>query len=196
MAQKSSDLEVVREAILKAIRLGADTYQPLNADFERARTSWRQDRSQFWTRTSVRCLFAVVEAILFQFRKMAEHVSQVTGVTFEPEEVAILTEQRINAQGQIVPKFLRFPDAVKESFRLFGKAAQKPVNVDYGAKGFQDLCTAYEVRSRLAHPKGPFDVQIADTDIRTADSGISWFNQAHRQVLIQCGASISDFPSR
>jgi len=114
----------------------------------------------------------------------------LSGIQFESKEVEILTEKRTVKQNGIQtvrPKYLALPDSVKESFRLFAKAAGLTVNVDY-RNGFLDLCGTFDVRNRLMHPKQPFDVQITSEDINTADRGIIWFDKTCASVIDQCNA--------
>ena len=45
---------------------------------------WRLDEtSQFWSRTTIRCLCAAIEATLFSFRKMAEQMAPLSGFNFQ-----------------------------------------------------------------------------------------------------------------
>ncbi|MEI9960658.1 MAG: hypothetical protein WDM76_05865 [Limisphaerales bacterium] len=109
----------------------------------------------------------------------------LSGIQFDLKEVEILTEKRIVKQNGIQttrPKYLSFPDSVKESFRLFAKAAGTITTVDYG-NNFSDLCKTFEVRNRLMHPKQPFDVQISSEDINTADREIIWFDKTRPRAF-------------
>jgi hypothetical protein len=158
------------------------------SDHEFAITQWRRDRaSQFWSRTAIRCLCASIEATLFGFRKMAEQMGSLAGIRFDPEEVEILSETQLR-NGVQKPKWLPLADSVKESFRLFGKAAGCPLVVNYSERGFSDLCETFKVRNRLMHPKSTFDVQVSARDIDTADRAIIWLNNSVNGVLDQCRA--------
>jgi len=144
------------EELRKLIRLSTLTALPLHADFNYAASQWRADpQSQFWARTSIRCLCAAIEAGLFTFRKMAEKMAVVNNVKFDKKETEILTEQRaVRSKGieKACPKFLPLRESVVQSFRLFAKAAGIRFVVDIG-QGYQALCATFEVRNRLMHPK-------------------------------------------
>lgn len=188
-------LEKQHAELQRLINRSSLTIDPLVSDFSHAVGQWRQDRtSQFWSRTAIRCLCAAVEARLFTFRKMAEEMALVSGVQFNREEVEILTEQKasIGPKGILTtrPGFIPFPDSVKESFRLFGKAVGATITIDYGVAGFSMLCKTFEVRNRLMHPKQPFDVQVSTQDVDTADHGIGWFSDAYGKVMEECHAHI------
>jgi hypothetical protein len=190
---ESEELMVKAEQLRKLVSLSGLNYHPLHSDLAFASKQWRLDRSsQFWSRTVIRCLCAAVEATLFSFRKMAEQMSTLKNIQFTAEEIEILSEKRIVEKNGIQttrPKYLPFPDASKESFRLFGKAVGATVTIDYDA-GFTDLCATFEVRNRLMHPKKPFDVEVNANDINTAERGIHWFNKAYTGVIHQCQTHI------
>lgn len=188
---EAADLFDKKTELLKLVRFSGLTYLPLHSDVAFAIKQWRSDSSsQFWCRTSIRCICAAVEAKLFSFRKMAEKMIILTRVKFDPKEIEILTEKRIIEQNGVQitkPKYLAFPDSVKESFRLFAKAAEATVTVDFG-DNFLDLCKTFEVRNRLMHPKQPFDVEVTSENINTANRGIIWLDETCTSVTDQCHA--------
>jgi hypothetical protein len=171
------DLKKREAELRKLIRYSSLTTAPLESDWKETIKRWQQDRtSQFWSRVAVRCLCAAIEARLFTFRKMAEQMAPLGEVRFESEEIEILTEQRIvviNGVQTIKPKWLPFPTSLKESFRLFAKATGATIKTDYGVVGFEALCSTFDLRNRLMHPKKPFDVQVDAQDIETAEQGIA-----------------------
>jgi len=179
------------ETLQKLVSRCGFTYQPLQSDLTYAIKQWQQDKgSQFWSRTAIRCLCAVIEACLFGFRKMAEEMASVSKVQFEPEEAEILAGVRIK-NGIQRPKWLSPTDSVKESFRLFGKSVGCTVAVDYGDAGFAALAEVFKIRNRLMHPKMPFDVEVRESDLQTADKAIKWFNGAFVGVIDQSNAHVA-----
>jgi hypothetical protein len=188
-----------RDARLKKLaNISSLTCQPLEADLIHARTNWYNDKrnEQFWGRSVLRCLCATIEARLFTFRTMALELSGLSKVQFDPKEIEILTEQRIkvNVAGvkTVRPKFLPISDSVKESFRLFGKSLGATITIDYSIQGYRDFCEVFEIRNRLMHPKGPFDVGIDVDDIAVADRGVDWFNRAFTELFEQCKKHMHD----
>ena len=166
--------------------------EPLDSDYNRAIEHWRKDTSsQFWSRTVIRCLCADIEARLFVLRKMAEKLATASGVKFGADELEILSEQRIVTKKGVQNtkrKWLPLPDSVKESFRLFAKGMGAPLAIDYGLKGYSDLCNLFETRNRLMHPKTTFDVAVNPQNVETANQGIHWFNETCAEVFRQCTA--------
>jgi hypothetical protein len=178
------------QALLKLVKRASMTMRPLEADWKETIIQWQKDKnSQFWSRMAIRCLCAAIEARLFAFRKMAEQMAPLSNIQFEIGESETLAEERIVCQQGVPakrPKFLPFPDAVKESFRLFAKAVGITADVDYGGVGYEALRKTFEVRNRLMHPKTPFDVEVNQMDIATADQGVLWFNVTYVKVIDSC----------
>jgi hypothetical protein len=127
---------------------------------------------------------------------MAERMATVSGVQFDKDELEILIEQRTvkgpNGVQVVRPKFLPFPESVKETFRLFAKSVGATLKIDYGVQGFSKLCDTFSIRNRLMHPKQPFDVQVDAKNIDTANEGIAWFNQTHHEVIDQCHSHLAN----
>jgi hypothetical protein len=190
MDNLDSQEELTKKALelAKLVRQCGMTNAPLAADLNFAIQQWQSDRqSQFWSRTSIRCLCASVEAVLFGFRKMAEQMAPLSRIQFDSREVEILSEIQVR-DGVERPKWLPFVDSVKESFRLFGKSVKCPIAIDYGDSGFADLCGTFKVRNRLMHPKGPFDVQVTVEELSRADRAVAWFNRTFVSVIDGCRA--------
>jgi hypothetical protein len=192
--EESERLQKKDRELRKLINLQALTVKPLHADFDRAAQEWNLDRtSQFWGRTSIRCLCATIDATLFTFRKMAEQLAVVSNIQFDPKEAEILAEKRLvkeNGVERTRPKFLPLQDSVKESFRLFGKAIGVPVKIQFD-DGYDSLCATFDLRNRLMHPKNVFDVEVRESDLQVADKAIHWFNKTYLDVIHQCQAELS-----
>jgi hypothetical protein len=178
----------------KLIKHSLLTTGPLESDWKEVLKRWQQEKkSQFWSRIAIRCLCAAIEARLFVFRRMAEQMAPLAGVQFEAEEMEILSGERLVIKDGVQtkrPKWLPFPDSLKESFRLFAKASGAIVKIDFGTVGFGSLCSTFDVRNRLMHPKKPFDVEVNARDIDTAEQGIDWFNKTYTDLIDQCQAHL------
>jgi hypothetical protein len=193
MKAEISTLLKREQELRRLIKLSALTIRPLHADFDYAVSQWRaSNKSQFWARTSIRCMCAVIEAALFTLRKMAEQLALINKVQFDQKEAELLAEKRIakeNGAEKVRPLFLPLRDSVRQSYRLFGKALGVQIAVDYG-KGYQALCATFEVRNRLMHPKDPFSVEVRDSDLQTANTAIAWFNKTQMDVVNQSKSQI------
>jgi len=176
-SQSENELRCLINKLQREIRLIGLTLAPLRSDLKFAIERWQaEQKSQFWARTVIRCMCALTEATLFSMRGMAHSATLLTGEKLESEELEILTEKRIISVKGVAttrPKFLPFPDAVKETFRLFAKSSGVVAQVEY-TNGFEDLCATFQLRNRLMHPKSTFDLQVSDADISAAERGIHW----------------------
>jgi hypothetical protein len=170
------------------------TLAPLESDARETFNQWRQDKqSQFWARAAIRCLCAVVEAKLFNVRRLAEKIAAATRVQFNQEEIDVLTEQKANVDSNgnqtLKPYWLPFRDSVKESIRLYVKASGLIIKIDYGVVGYDALCETFKRRDRLMHPKNPDDVQVSEKDMDTAYKGFKWLNTTVTSIADQVDAN-------
>jgi hypothetical protein len=182
--QTNADLIQAAIGIRKLIRHMGLTMEPLERDVNFAGVQLLNDENtgkehqQFWRRMVIRCLLAATEALLWNMKHIAPKVAYVSRVQLAPEEIKI-TER----------KFLRFPDNVKTTFLLFGKVHGVTVGPIYD-QDFDALCKTYELRNRLMHPKTPFDPNVSDPDIATAQQGLKWFLREYHELMHRCSQAV------
>jgi hypothetical protein len=182
--QTNADLIKAAVEIKKLVRHMALTMEPLEHDVHFAGVQLLNDEKagknhqQFWRRTVIRCLLAATEALLWNMKHIAPKVAYVSRVQLTPEEIKISET-----------KFLRFPDNVKATFLLFGKVHGVTVKTNFDQQ-FDALCKTYSLRNRLMHPKTPFDPNVSDLDISTAQQGVKWFLREYRELMHQCSQSV------
>jgi hypothetical protein len=182
------------EEISKMQRHMGLTVDPLYADLNFAFEQWLKDKgNQFWRRTLIRCLLAVLEALLWNMKNMIPKVSAISGVQLTADELAIATEVRVtvkNGKTEERKKFLPFPDNLKATFALYAKIHKATYSLN-GSKDFDALCKTYDLRSRLMHPKRPFDPQVSDDDIRRSQDGMKWLMNEYATLIAACSAGIA-----
>jgi hypothetical protein len=163
------------EEVRKLVRSMQLTVLPLNADLMMAGGQWQKDRpNQFWRRTVIRCLLALLEASLWNMKNTAPKIAVISEVKLSPKELEF-------AEDRIRP-FPKFRKNLTDTFELFAKVhmIQHSVNPD---KNFEALCTTYELRNRLMHPKRPFDLDVSDQKIDDAMRGAMWFRQEFDKLM-------------
>jgi hypothetical protein len=174
----------------KLVRQMALTVAPLQADLHFADNQLAREKgSQFWRRTVIRCLLAVIESVLWNMKHVTPKAAAISHVPLTNDELEVLNEERtVTANGKIERrrKFLPFRENVKVCFSLFGKVHGVTV-VFTGCHGFEAFCATYEIRSRLMHPKKPFNPEVSDKDIATALQGMGWFMSEYQLLLQKCG---------
>ena len=170
------------------------TIQVLDSDVNFAADEWRKNpSSQFWRRTLVRCICALVEGTLGMLKNVTPHTANYFGVKLTERDTEVVTEQRTvleNGVEKKKPVFLPFPENIKTTFKLFAKAHAVEVAIKCEESGFGDLCRTFELRNKLMHPKGPFDVAVSDTAVDTAERGMRWFDLNLRSVLRKCSEKL------
>lgn len=185
----NSRLQKDRAEVRKLTRHMAITIAPLEADLNFAANQWAKDtQSQFWRRTVIRCHLAVAEALLWNMKHIAAKIACISGLQLTQDELEVAHEERVvmvNGKPERRPKFLKFRDNLKASFSLFSKVHGVRA-AERSGPGFDAFCETYELRSRLMHPKGPFDPNVSDDDIATAQRGGDWFGREYRQLMQRC----------
>lgn len=188
-AEKKSATEMAK--LIKTLTL---TINVLDSDVKFAADHWRMEPSnQFWRRTLIRCLSALAEGTLGLLKNITPDSAKFFDVNLSEKDIEIATECRLHTKDGVTktsPKFLPFPENVKETFKVFVKAHAAEVVINYENQGSRDLCSTFELRNKLMHPKGPFDVEVNDKAVDDAERGMKWLDVTLRSVLAECGKKL------
>lgn len=171
-------LREAHSAVLKLVRSMVLTVSPLNSDLRFASNCWENDKSnQFWRRTVIRCLLALLEAVLWNMKNIAPKIASVSEIQLSNKELDF-------AEDRIWP-FPKFRTNLAKSFELFAKVhgLQYSLNCD---AGFDALCLTYELRNRIMHPKTPFDPDVSEKNINDAMLGSKWFSGEFDHLMRLC----------
>jgi hypothetical protein len=186
------------QEIMRLNRHMSLTLDPLFADLNFAFGEWRKKKDdQFWRRTLIRCLLAVTEALLWNMKNIVPKVAAVSSIQLTVDELATVNEVRVvmNAgKAENRKKFLPFRDNLKATFALFAKVHRASYSMDMG-KDFDAMCNTYELRSRLMHPKKPFDPEVNDNAIRESQRGVAWLTKEFDALMSVCIAAVGTQPS-
>ena len=192
MNEKKALLQQAQE-IQKLIRRMNLTLDPLQADLDFTLAEWsKNEQNQFWRRTLVRCLLALTEALLWNMKRVVPKVAAVSGNQLSADELSVATEKRVTTRnGKLVQKQLRlkFRDNVRATFSLFGKVHGVAYELK-ADKDFDAFCATYELRSRLMHPKEPFDPNVSNDDILVARRGVAWLMREWGELMTECTAAV------
>jgi hypothetical protein len=166
------------------------TIDVLDADVKFASDQWRKDQSnQFWRRTLIRCLCASTEGALGMLKHITPESAKFFDAALTPRELEIATERRQIIENGVVktkPVFLPFRDNLKETLKIFAKIHEVEIAIKYDDSGFKDLCDTFELRNKLMHPKGPFDLGVTNGAVDAAERGTQWFLFSLRGLLNDC----------
>ena len=196
--KRQNKSEQAATEIIKLIRHMRLTLEPLEADFEFAAMQLSIDENsgckhqQFWRRTLIRCLLANIEAMLWNMKNIIPKIALVSCVQLTSQELEVVNEKKlVNANGKIEARkyFPQFRENLMKTFSLFGKVHKLPVTLNY-SQDFEALCRTYELRSRLMHPKRPFDPNVSDLEIAEALSADKWFVREYCQLMDHCEKAV------
>jgi hypothetical protein len=166
------------------------TINVLDADVRFAADQWRKDTSnQFWRRTLVRCLCASTEGALGMLKHITPESAKFFGVSLTQRELEIAKERRELVQDGVQKTkrvFLPFADNLKETLKIIAKIHAVEITIKYEESGFKDLCDTFELRNKLMHPKGPFDLGVTDNAVDAAERGTQWFLCSLHGLLNEC----------
>jgi hypothetical protein len=168
------------------------TLTPFEQDMVFAAKQWRKDEtSQFWRRTLIRCFFATTEALLWHMKHTAPKLALISDATLTEDDIIKASGMKwvITATGHKVKRRMEFRENVQESFVLFGKACRVTVTIT-NDPDFDAFCATYRLRNRLMHPKKPSDPDVTDTEIATAQRGVAWLLNSYARLVQECAGSV------
>lgn len=143
-------------------------------------------KDQYWRRNVVRTLAATVDGIIFTLKETTVATGSFGGYKFNNDELEFLTET-MQTPGKR-PKFLRFQDNLKETFKWFYKVHHTTCAVDFGQAGFAALCETYELRNRITHPKNVMTFCVSDSEKSRVGEGIKWLDTELQKLFGACGS--------
>lgn len=172
----------ITEEGAKRVRAMCSVVEILDADLRRADVEWHKDRTnQFWARMTIRCMFALIEAMLWHSRQIAPEVAKAKGVILTANDMRVITEKRIKPDETTgveieVQAYLSFEDSVKKSMKVFAKVHKIPFTFDGNDPGYLALCGLNKKRDALMHPKDVFSIAVSEADRKEGFVAVEWFN--------------------
>ncbi len=166
------------------------TTQILSMDVKFADEQLRNDTSheQFWRRTVIRCVCALVEGTLSVLKAVAPETAGFFHVSLTENDIEVTNEFRLDKKsGLPKPAFLSPRENLKETIKVFAKAHAIRHAVQYDDQRFGELCDTFELRNKLMHPKNSFDLEVKEDAIRSAVQGWNWLDSALSSLLAESG---------
>src|ERR1700683_1094076 len=180
---------------------GEDTlmrmYRVLLNDWKLCDDRLKEEKSspskQFWARTYVRTVFALIEGACELFKSRAldqERLKFATGDPITEARFTLLTGHlpSINENGEVLIQPLRTSFLSNMLFSL--RSFQEAVNVKHSTtKGNQwhRILSCLKVRHRITHPKNEDGLTITDVELKDVDFLFRWFHQEVVYVLNELG---------
>lgn len=139
---------------------------------------------QFYRRTLVRTLFAMVEGAVFALKQEALEQYRIGKLELSPGEHAMLSEVSYSLkksgavnESSCYPKLIAnikftFPICARAWGTLFEFDPPLSKEPKWGK-----FCQAIEIRNRLMHPKSLEDLEVQDSDLTDVLDAASWFSE-------------------
>ena len=138
-------------------------------------------------RAYVRAVFALVEAIVEQHKRLLLDLGARHVVTLDASAQAVLSEETYvvadNGAVSSREQYLQLRRKIRLVYRLAAEALAQPLTVRYDDQGWQQFGEAIEIRDRITHPKSYADCQICGEDLDTVDRGHDWFRGLNNEFV-------------
>ncbi len=147
----------------------------LSADVQQLSTQLNSEYSSTTQRTYSRAVFALVEAILEQHKKLLLDLAEKSVITLDSGVTDKLKEDT---------HYLKLQDKLKIVYKK-GKDAfnSEAMLANFSSQGWSDFGNAVSIRNRITHPKTHEDCQITDDDLQTVKKAEQWFRQVNNKFV-------------
>jgi hypothetical protein len=151
---------------------------------------------QFWRRTAMRSVFALIEGVVYRMKQLAFEVHEYDGMPLSRAEAAILLEEsyELNEKGvaTIKQNYPKIEKNIKFAFATLGRAYNVPYQLHLGDEvGWGAFIKTLKVRNRLTHPKHVVDLTVSDEEITTMMNAYYWFLASVKALLDEIGAALN-----
>ncbi|WP_133493441.1 hypothetical protein [Alcanivorax sp. 24] len=154
-----------------------ELFEELQADVTRAYKVLEERRdSQFLRRTTVRAIFALIEASAEIIKSEIRSTLRLEGGKdrLSQKELGVLGGLSITP-GPRDQKFLPLEDNLKLTFKLAAKTwGLAEFQLDAGGESYRDFLQAKDARNRLTHPRTYYDIQVTDEDMHCHTVAFYW----------------------
>lgn len=163
------------------------TINTLALDLDTILGNGRRSLSQTDRRSLVRALFALIEADVFNRKRIALRLCDEGFVSFSIAELALLREEQyvLDDKGlaKTNQKFLRLSDNLKFAIHSFVKAADIKHNIPTGTREWKAFQRSIKIRNRITHPKDPNDLDINEEEFQQIKATFNWFVANKEELL-------------
>lgn len=183
-----SDLYDRLEEIQGMTRVLAGDVQRLGRQLgDRSIQSEVSDEQAGARRAYIRAIFALIEAIVEQHKRLLLDLSTSQFVTLAPGVAYVLTEQGyvVDENGTVTlrDQYLQLRRKLRAVYRAAAEAFAKPLRIEYGDNGWRLFGNAVKVRDRITHPMSFADCQISGEDLDTVDAANDWFKGVNSEFV-------------
>ncbi len=178
--------EFLNTPIGRVLAESRDILKLLYEDVELAERMWREQDSQFWRRTFIRSVFALIEGFTYRLKQVALEASKKFSIELSKSEIALLLEEsyEVNDKGQAEtrPDYIQLPRNIRFAFRMYSLAYGINYQLKIDDDGWLSFKEALKVRNRLTHPKSTDDVSVSAEDMSHAEKAAIWFVRSSDEI--------------
>lgn len=138
-------------------------------------------------RDYVRAVFALIEAIVEQHKRLLLDLGKRGVVTLGLGIAEALTEQIyvVKDNGAVAPRdqYLQLKRKLRVVYKTAGESFRQDLAVRFDDAGWEQFGSAIEIRDRITHPKTYADCQIEDGDLQVVKAAEQWFKQVDNEFV-------------
>lgn len=135
----------------------------------------------------VRAVFALVEAVVEQHKRLLLDLADRGAVTLAPGVREALSEQaphvKDNGAVEYRQQYLQLERKLRAVYRAAGQALGQPLAVTFGDHRWQSFQAALDVRHRITHPKTYHDCHVDGDALETVNRGNDWFRALNDEFV-------------
>ena len=154
----------------------------LAADVERLRPTLGEldiqaaisDSEEGNRRFYVRAVFALVEAVVEQHKRLLLDLAERGTITLDPVVQNRLLEKK---------RYLRFEEKLRLVYETAADVFGQPITIPIAGRGWEAFLKALETRHLITHPKTFNECHVDEEDIGLVDSGHTWFRDLQNDFV-------------
>ena len=138
-------------------------------------------------RSYVRAIFALIEAVVEQHKRLLLDLAERGSVSIAPAERLALSERTyvVKDNGAVVEKdqFLSFARKIKLVYRTAAVAFNQTLRVQVGGHHWDAFLKATQIRDRITHPKTFHECHPDEDDIAEVETSHDWFRTLSNEFV-------------
>lgn len=127
------------------------------------------DHEEAARRLYVRAIFALIEALVEQHKRLLIQLVDLKTITLSPGLREALSERvyTVKDNGAVAEReqYLQLQRKLRAVYHAAGEGFRQPLAVDFGDQGWQSFQAAIALRDRLTHPKTFKDCRVNEQDL-------------------------------
>ena len=135
----------------------------------------------------VRAIFALVEAIVEQHRRLLLDLVEQKAVVLKPGVPEVLRERVVfvKEDGSVAERdqYLQLERKLRAVYRAAGDAFLQEIATSFADQGWVSFREAVGIRNRLTHPKSHSDCHVHLHDLVTVEQGQLWFKGLNNEFV-------------